>query len=120
MTQDVQTKLMIEVNSRKDLDNQFMKEKIVLALFYASWCPFCAHFLPVFDKAAAESKFAIFLHVRIDDYNNPLWEDYSIEAFPTAILLFGGKAQRRLDGKLGERLSLREFNEWLKKIEKDS
>jgi thioredoxin len=120
MVRDVKTKLMIEVSSKKDFDDQISKEKNVVALFYASWCPFCSRFLAVYDKVAPESKFAVFLHVRIDDYSNPLWEDYSVEAVPTAIFLVGGKVQRRLDGKLGEGLSLGEFNQWLKNIANDS
>ena len=107
---------MIEVSSRKDLESQLLNEKKVLALFYASWCPFCTRFLPVFKRAAAEAKFAVFLMVRIDDYNNPLWEDYDIEAVPTAIFLVEGKVQRRLDADLGGGLGIREFDEWLEKV----
>ena len=110
---------MIEVTSKKDLESQLLKEKKVLALFYASWCPFCTRFLPVFKRASSESKFAVFLMVRIDDYNNPLWEDYDIEAVPTAILLVEGKVQRRLDADLGGGLRISEFNEWLEKVETD-
>jgi hypothetical protein len=55
------------------------------------------------------------LRVYIDDDDNPLWEDYSIESVPTMLLFERGKATRRLDAKLGFGLSEKQFTEWLKK-----
>jgi thioredoxin 1 len=93
-----------------------LKGKIVLALFYASWCPFCRSLLQVFDEAASESRFAC-VKVRIDDYNNPLWEEYSITAVPTVILFVEGKLKERLDANLGRGLSSEKLAEWWKKFE---
>jgi len=66
---------MIEVSNKSNLESQLKKSKRVLALFYASWCPFCRRFLPVFDKNYSKYGFNLALRVKVDDYDNPLWEE---------------------------------------------
>jgi thioredoxin 1 len=103
---------MIEVSSIRDLESQLKKNKRVLALFYASWCPFCRSFLPVFDYSSKQG-FCFILCVKVDDYDSPLWDEYSVEAVPTVIFFQEGKVCRRLDGRLGYGLSENEFKRWL-------
>ena len=86
----------------------------MLALFYSSWCPYCRRFLPVFDKNVSSRGVNLVLRVRVDDYDNPLWDDYSIGAVPTVLLFEEGKVCRRLDGRYGLGLSETRFKEWLK------
>ena len=105
---------MIEVSSKDDLDSPLKKSKKVLVLFYASWCPFCRRFLHAFDKNYSRYNFNIVLRVKVDDDDNPLWEEYSIGAVPTVILFEEGKVCRRLDGRFGYGLSEKQFEEWLK------
>ncbi len=108
---------MIEVNNKRDLDTQLRKNKTVLALFYASWCPYCQSFLRFFDKAILDCDFASVVRVNVDDYDNPLWDDYSIEAVPTLILFNGGKVCSRLDGIFGEGLSEKQLKSWMEKLD---
>ena len=54
------------------------------------------------------------LHVRVDDYNNPLWDEYSIGAVPSVLLFDREKVCRRLDGRFGFGLSEKQLKEWLK------
>ena len=104
---------MREASNKIDLENQLKKSKTVLALFYSSWCLFCRSFLPVFAKNALKTDSLLVLRVKVDDYDNPLWEEYSIEAVPTVILFKAGKVCRRLDGRFGRGLSETQFKEWL-------
>jgi len=104
---------MMEISNKYDLESQLKKGKRVLALFYASWCPFCRRFLPAFDKNYSKYGFNLVLSVKVDDNDNPLWEEYSIEAVPTIILFEEGKVCRRLDGRFGYGLSERQLEEWL-------
>jgi thioredoxin 1 len=106
---------MIEVANKRDLDSQLKKHRSVLALFYASWCPYCRSFLPVFGKNAPRQGVRVVLRVKVDDYDNPLWDEYSIEAVPTVILFNEGQVCRRLDGRLGYGLSEKQLKEWLEK-----
>jgi thioredoxin 1 len=108
--------VMIEVNNKRDLDSKLRKNQSVLALFYASWCPYCKSFLKVFDEALLNSDFTCVIRVSTDDYDNPLWDDYSVEAVPTVILFNNGKVRARLDGRLGEGLNEKQFKMWLENL----
>ena len=109
-------KNMIEVDNKQDLDDQLKSNEKVLVLFYASWCPYCMRFVPVFDKKIVKSSFGNVIHVLLDDYDNPLWDDYSIEAVPTLIFFEKGKVSRRLDGKSGVGLNEKQLTIWLEEF----
>jgi thioredoxin 1 len=70
----------------------------VLALFYASWCPFCSRFLPVFEKQA-KGKEGNFLLV--EDDKETFCDKYSIGIFPTVLYFEKGVLTKRLDGAAG-------------------
>ena len=100
---------------RHGLEEKVKQHKRILVLFCASWCPFCQDFFSTFDKLAAKKGFEKLLRVYIDDEDNQLWEDCSIEAVPTVILFEQGRVTRRLDSRLGSGLSEKTFSEWLEK-----
>lgn len=82
-----------------------------VVMFWATWCPFCRRFKPEFDRLSQELT-ARFVSVDLDDYENPLWEDYDVEVVPTLALFQGGQLIERKDGVLGygiDRAMLREF-----------
>lgn len=106
---------MIEITTKEDLESQLKRGKKVIALFYSSWCPFCRRFLPAFDKSYSKHLFNLALRIKVDDYDNPLWEEYSIEAVPTVILFEDGKVHSRLDGRFGIGLNAEQFEEWLER-----
>jgi thiol-disulfide isomerase/thioredoxin len=106
---------MIEVSDKLSFENQLRKRKRVLALFYASWCPYCRSLIRAFNEVAPKSGFDLALRVKIDDYANPLWEEYSIAAVPTVLFFDGEKVSRRLDCKLGAGLSEKQLKEWLER-----
>jgi thiol-disulfide isomerase/thioredoxin len=85
-------------------------------LFCASWCPFCQSFFPAFDKSVAKRNFDRTVRVYLDDYDNPLWDEFSIEAVPTVILFDQGKVAGRLDAKLGLGLDEKKFSRWLEQV----
>jgi len=107
---------MIEVDNKQDLKSQLKANDSVLALFYASWCPFCIGFVPFFDKKVVNFSFGKVIHVLLDDYDNPLWDNYSIEAVPTIIFFEKGKVCRRLDGKSGVGLTEKQLGVWLEEF----
>jgi len=109
---------MIEVEDKQGLDAELKKNKKVLVLFHASWCSFCRRFVPVFDESTTNFGGDV-MRVLLDDYGNPLWDDYSIGAVPTVILFEEGKVYRRLDGRLSMGLSEKQFKTWIDKLECD-
>jgi len=44
---------MLEVDNKKDLTRKLSENKRVLALFFASWCPFCQGFIDSFNSNVA-------------------------------------------------------------------
>jgi len=104
---------VLEVNRKIDFDGQLAKNKRVLALFYTSWCPFCRRFMKIFEDDAEKKTFDMILCVKLDDYSNPIWEEYSIENVPTVLFFDKGKVVKRLDGKAGLGLTKSQFADLL-------
>jgi len=106
---------MIEVDDRNCLVEELASHDKVLALFYASWCPYCMAFVPAFNELVAHFNSGTVIHVLLDDYDNPLWDDYNIGAVPTVIFFEKGKVSNRLNGRFGVGLSAKELSKWLEK-----
>jgi thioredoxin 1 len=104
---------MNKVYTKQDLDAELKKSKKVLALFYASWCPFCVGFVPAFNKNVAKMHFEKVIHVLLDDYYNKLWDIYDVIAVPSIIYFENGKVCKRLDAQLGRGLSESVFKKWI-------
>jgi len=102
-------------SNKGDLLESIKQYKRVLILFCASWCPFCREFFPKFDRIVSKKSFDKILRVYVDDDDNPLWEDYSLEAVPTAVLFIFGREASRLDARLGFGLGEKTFADWLGK-----
>jgi len=108
---------MLEVDNEEDLRTELEKNDKVLVLFYASWCPYCTRFVPYFKKKVNSFNFGAVIHVLLDDYDNPLWDDYDIEAVPTLILFEKNKIIDRLNGRFGVGLKEDQLKVWLEKLD---
>jgi thioredoxin 1 len=104
---------MIEVDNKLDLAKQLNNNKQVLVLFYASWCPYCRNLVKIFDKRVEMKRISNALKVNLDDYDNPLWDDYSVCNVPTVMFFEEGQVSKRLDGKAGMGLSEKQLVIWL-------
>jgi len=109
---------MIEVDNKADLNKLLEKNSKVLALFYATWCPYCQNFLRSFDRNITDYNCDMVLRVNLNDYDNPLWDDFSVEAVPTVILFENKEVTNRLDGGSGKGLNETQLKEWLKALKK--
>ena len=108
--------LMIKVDSEQGLNKELKKNEKVLALFHASWCPYCRSFVPVFQKKTDGFSDREIIHVMLDDYDNELWDIYDVEAVPTIIFFEKGKVSKRLDGRFGVGLKEKQLYDWLKTL----
>jgi thioredoxin reductase (NADPH) len=83
-TKDVVTKEAIqEIDSEKEFDEVLKKESIVLADFYATWCPPCRQIAPLVHQIAEKMvDRVIFLKINVDK-NNELVQKYQIQSMPT-------------------------------------
>jgi len=107
---------MLKVYTQEVLDSELKKNKKVLALFYSAWCPYCVRFVPSFDKTVASMGFEKVIHVLLDDYDNPLWDDYDVPAVPTIIYFEDSKVCKRLDAQLGRGLNEAAFKKWIEEL----
>ena len=107
---------MIKLDSKESLDKELNQHETVLALFYANWCPYCKAFVPIFNKEIETSNIEVAVHVILDDFDNPLWDEYEVEAVPTILFFEHGKVSNRLDGKFGVGLNRTQLTAWLQEI----
>ena len=82
-----------------------------LVLFYATWCPFCQRFMPIFLKKAGGSSFSM----RLDDEDSPDWDRFKIETIPTVVLFKNGAEIKRLEAKRGIGINEEDFKVFLDK-----
>ncbi len=94
----------IEVATLKSFRQEVeQSDEPTVVLFTTSWCPFCRRFGPRFVDAAGKADVRTVM-AYIDDWDNPLWDEYRIDVVPTLILFEGGKPVHRRDGVLGQGL----------------
>jgi thiol-disulfide isomerase/thioredoxin len=81
-----------------DISPHISSDKKTVVLFEMTGCPFCRMFMPAFqDFVEQRSKDCAFLRVKLDEYDNPLWQKYEIEAVPAVIVFAAGKVVSRAD-----------------------
>lgn len=90
---------MFETEKEPELLKRIAKGKS-LVLFYASWCPDCKRFMPIFDSLASKSKLPL-LKAQIDEDENPMWDDFKIGRVPTVVLFENGKEKGRVEEQGG-------------------
>ena len=72
----------------------------LVVLFEADWCSFCARFRGILERRIDEIEMPL-IDVLLDDYDDVLWDRYSIEAVPTVAVFEKGEVVFRIDGPLG-------------------
>jgi thiol-disulfide isomerase/thioredoxin len=99
------------VDNPADLDKAVKEKDKIIALVYASWCPFCRKILPVFQDIARDKKHNYLLVA--DDEEN-VAEKHTIDVFPTLLFFNKGKVALRLDGKPGVGLNEKQSKDFIK------
>ena len=99
------------VNNENDLGEILKDKESVIALFYASWCPFCKKFLPIFMRnAGGEGRH--FLGVQDDQEN--IADKYSVNIYPTVLFIEKGVVSKRLNGIPGVGLQEKHLVEFVR------
>jgi len=99
------------VSSEEELKNILKSGDRAIVLVYASWCPFCRNFLPVFEKYVSEEGFDF---VRVQDDRERIGDKFAVDIFPTVLFFEKGKIAKRLDGKPGAGLSEKQLADFVK------
>jgi thioredoxin 1 len=98
------------VNNLRDLEEALQKRHRVVAMVFASWCPFCRRVLPVFEKQAHQSEQNLLL---VADDEEHIADLYGIDVFPTLLLFEKGQIVKRLDGKPGLGLNEKQITDFI-------
>jgi thiol-disulfide isomerase/thioredoxin len=99
------------VDNENDLNKILKTKDRVIALVYASWCPFCRRFLPIFQQYAQEERRHF---LRVQDDEESIGDKYSIDVFPTVLFFEKGAVSKRLDGESGVGLSEKQLADFVK------
>ena len=86
------------VDNLRDLEQALKEKDRVIAMVYASWCPFCRKALPVFEKQTSKTPQNLLLVADDDEHVADL---YGIDVVPTLLLFEKGLIVKRLDGAPG-------------------
>jgi thioredoxin 1 len=98
------------VKNDRDLREILKTKNCIIALFYASWCPFCVEFLPVFKKHAEKDGRHF---VMVQDDREAIVDQYSVKVYPTVLFFENGVLSKRLDGILGVGLDERQLENFV-------
>ena len=102
----------------RDFDKEVLsRDSPLVVLFEAELCPFCAQFRGIFEPRVNAIPVPV-LGVLLNDYDDPLWDRYSIEAVPTIAVFESGEVAFRIDGPLGIGLKDSDTNKLLAYIGK--
>lgn len=100
----------LQINNESDLEQILQNKNRMFVLLYATWCPFCIRFLPIF-KRCSEGKGQNFLLVQ--DNQEIMADKYSVEVVPTVLFFENGVVAKRLDGLLGVGLNEKQLSEFI-------
>lgn len=110
------TQHRIMVQDIHDFQEIIESNKRVIALVYASWCPFCVRFLPVFERVNNHNQAVNAYTFLFQDDQEIMADEYSVEVVPSVFLFENGKLAKRLDGILGIGLSEKQLDDFLRSL----
>jgi thioredoxin 1 len=102
---------IVLIDNEHDLDKILKTNDRVIALVYASWCPFCRKFLPIFQQYAQEEQQYLLC---VQDDEERIGDKYSIQIFPSVLFFEKGSISKRLDGKPGVGLSEKQLVDFVR------
>ncbi|MGM0608430.1 MAG: thioredoxin [Candidatus Muiribacteriota bacterium] len=90
-TEEEDDDLILYVTSEEDFDNVIKENKLVVADFYADWCPPCKVLAPILEEVAADFENQVKV-IKIDvDNNQELAKRFEVSAIPTIIYFKDGE-----------------------------
>jgi thiol-disulfide isomerase/thioredoxin len=106
----------LELLTEGDFDSATLRRPgKVAACAFASWCPFCDEFLPLFRRASVPPGWRLGL-IDVSDLDSPLWERLSIEVTPSLLGFVDGALAWRIDGIRDVGLSKRDLEAMRRKM----
>ena len=94
------------VNNGERFEKSLTEGTKLIVLIYASWCPFCRTFIPVF-KRYTECNPHLFLMLQDDE--EKMATRYAVDIYPSVLYFENGTMTKRLDGVPGKGLDEEQF-----------
>ncbi len=88
---------MLQVNSTNFEKEVLKSDTLVVVDFWASWCPPCLMFAPVFEKVSQEFPNIKFVKCNIDE-SREIAGRYGVMSIPTIIFFYKGEEVGRVIG----------------------
>lgn len=96
----------------REIDPVINSTQVSVVLIYASWCPFCIRFLPIFQKFASGNSH----YFLAQDDQEILADQYEVDVVPTVLAFQNGTIVGRLDGVYGMGLSEAQLSDFVKRV----
>lgn len=93
----------VRVLSETALADRIERERPVMVLFYADWCPFSEASMPVFRQHSDEIDMEV-VAANLSHPEDPRWKEHDIETVPTLAVFADGTEQRRAAARRGQSL----------------
>lgn len=94
---------MATVTMTHETHDETVEQGIVLIDFWATWCPPCRQFAPVFERVSEENPDATFAKVDTDDQPE-LSQMYGVRSIPTLVIYRDGIPVFSQAGALPQRM----------------
>lgn len=93
----------VRILSETALADRIERERPVMVLFYADWCPFSEASMPVFREHSDEMDMEV-VAANLSHPEDPRWEEHDIDTVPTVAVFADGTEQRRAAARRGQSL----------------
>jgi thioredoxin-like negative regulator of GroEL len=105
------------VDNATDLDKILKEKENLFVLVYASWCPYSARFLPIFEKHANDRSRSCARVVINDD--EVVADKYDVHTYPAVLFFNTGQVVKRLDSVHGEGLDENQLKDFFANCRQD-
>jgi len=97
-------------------DRELSQLDRAVVLFRATWCGYCATFLPNFQDEEVDASVP-FYETIIDEDEDPRWDTYGIEVVPTVVYFEKGEALERVEARAVLGLAPEQFKRFLERVD---